>query len=321
MPERTSIGDPRTVAAALQAVLPEVATEGDPTPLPGGYGNEAWLASTDAGAVLVKIAQRWPGGERFPNAATAARLAADQGVSTPQPLAVAGASSYFDGHAYSVWEYLEGTDLEEALANLDEAAVTIFFAQLGGLLASLHRLPGPHYARSVLEPHGATTWAEWVTKERLDRLEDRYRWARLNLDKSVQEAARRIVASVSALDRAGTPVLIHGDVYADNLLLSPQGTPILLDFELARYADLGIDFAKPSIFLFPRYPAGRTALLDAYQKQSQATDLELRTHVALGLELAWGIPFFHHWGDRDALATYRAGLARWLEVSPGTSVL
>jgi aminoglycoside phosphotransferase (APT) family kinase protein len=309
------IGDPRSVVAALKAVLPELAMEADPTPLSKGYGSEAWLATTDAGTVLLKIALRWPDGARLPNAATAARLAAGQGVSTPQALAVAVTSTYFDGHAYSVWEYLEGTDVEEALATMDEAEVVAFFARLGGLLGLLHGLVGPHYARSVLEPQGASRWAEWVTKERLERLEERYGWAGLDLDGTVQEAARRIATSVSTLDRArGTPVLIHGDVYTDNLLLSPEGAPILLDFELARYADLGIEFAKPTLFLFSRHPAGRTPLLDAYRKESQATELELRTHVALGLELVWGIPFFHHWGDLDALAIYRGGLAEWLEV-------
>ena len=52
------------------------------------------------------------------------------------------------------------------------------------------------------------------------------------------------------------------DVYLDNLLVGVDGTPVMLDFELAFYGDAAVDFVKPETMIRsgPSWPCAQMAL-------------------------------------------------------------
>jgi aminoglycoside phosphotransferase (APT) family kinase protein len=299
------------VLGALKDLVPDLSPEADPRVLPRGYGSESWLVATNMGPVLVKVAIRWPDGELLPNAAEAARLAAGQGVRTPQAVAIGDPHPILGGRAYSVWEYLEGTDADEAFEQMDRPTAHRFFARLGTTLAQLHALSGPHYARTVTSAVGQPSWADAVA-ERLGRLEDRYVEVGLDFGHLPRRARTQIAELADELSGRSVPALVHGDVYPDNLLVAPDGSPVLLDFERASYADAGFEFVKPTLFIFPGYPEARSSLLEAYLAASPGAELERRIELAVGLDLVWGIPFFHLWNDTRALALYQSELEAWL---------
>jgi hypothetical protein len=86
-------------------------------------------------------------------------------------------------------------------------------------------------------------------------------------------------------------------VYLDDLLVAANGEPVLLDFEHARYGDAAIDFVKPALFIDPIHSGAQQMMLEGYRTQTDEADFASRISVALGLELVWGIPFFHQWND------------------------
>jgi aminoglycoside phosphotransferase (APT) family kinase protein len=306
------VGTTATVGNALRAALPDVAPTGPAQRLPRGYGSESWRVATEAGLVLVKIAVRWPTGERLPNAAEAARLAAACGVRTPQVLAIADRFPDFGGRSYSVWEYLDGEDAGDALDTMDERAVEGYFELLGSALGRLHQCVAPHYSRTVTSSQGQRTLTEAVAA-RLNVLEARYIDVGLRFDNHAREASRRVAALVADVSPESAPVLVHGDLYPDNLLVGLDGSPVLLDFELGSFADAGFEFFKPTVFIFERYRPARAALLAAYSTAGATPDLDRRIEAALGLGLLWGIPFFHRWKDDDVSALFASRLSEWLE--------
>jgi len=298
------------ILRGLRDLLPDVEVTDQPRLLPRGYGSEAWLVGSSRGQLIIKVAVRWPQGGRILNAAEGARLAARHGVRTPQALALAQASPIFDGRAYSVWEYLEGIDAEVALAGMSEADLSRYFGDLGRILGRLHTCNGPHYARQ-LDGAGQDTWADAVC-ERLARLERRYRDVGLVVDTMVSKAAERIRDLAEQVNPQSTPKLVHSDIYLDNLLVATDGSPIVLDFEHASFADVGFEFVKPTLFIFHHYPIAQEHLFSGYREQADADCLDARIRLALGLELVWGLPFFHHWNDRYVVDLYQSRLAEWL---------
>ncbi|HET6864266.1 MAG TPA: aminoglycoside phosphotransferase family protein [Solirubrobacteraceae bacterium] len=311
MARRALVAGPREVLAGLAAVLPGAEAMSEPRVLPRGFGSEAWLVETSGGTLVVKIALRWPSGERQANAAEAARLAAAQHVLTPQALAVAPPSPIFGSRAYSVWEYLDGLDAEEALADMSQPEVVRFFTDLGSTLARLHSRVSARYAGAVTGSEGEASWTEAVA-DRLARLEARYLDAGLRVDDRTRQAAARIKDLADQVSPLSEAVLVHSDMYLDNLLVSSDGSPVVLDFEHARFADAGVDFVKPELLISDRYPQAPDAIFDAYQQARSVPEIRTRILLALGLELVWGIPFFHQWKDDDVVDLYRTRLMHWL---------
>jgi Ser/Thr protein kinase RdoA (MazF antagonist) len=70
--------------------------------------------------------------------------------------------------------------------------------------------------------------------------------------------------AVDAVPADGTPSLIHGDLWRQNVILRDGRIACLLDFEHGRYADRFLDFGKLDEHIFDAYPEGRAAFLDAY---------------------------------------------------------
>lgn len=66
--------------------------------------------------------------------------------------------------------------------------------------------------------------------------------------------------------------------------------------------------------MFDRYPEAKAAFLNGYRRVGHLPEaFDARVHVALGLELVSAMPFFHRWGDAEALALYRRALESWLD--------
>ena len=300
-----------SVLAAAAAAAPTLDVLGDPVRLPRGYGSEAWLVRTTTTPVVLKIAVRWPNGERVANAAAAARLAATAGVTTPQALAVKEPSLIFGGRAYSAWTYLDGADAADVIPSMDDDARHAYFVKLGETMARLHSVAGPHYARTVTAQSGPRTWSNAV-EDRLSQLPELYEKAGLHVDRDVHEAMRVISSLARTVSDASRPVLVHDDIYLDNLLVDPDGNPIILDFEHGRFVDAACDFVKPALFITEHASDAVISVMEGYCSDHQPVEFERRVRLALGLELVWAIPFYQDWNDDQVVDLYRSHLAGWL---------
>ena len=260
----------------------------------------------------MKVAIRWAAGERLANCAAAARLATSHGIRTPQVLAIGTPRPEFGGRAYSVWDYLEGQDAADALTSMADTSRHAFFSALGGVVAALHAISAERYTGSVLDTDAQPNWARAV-RDRLGRIPERYRAVGLDMDAGVAQALERIAALAEEVSGLSRPALVHTDLYLDNLLVGADGEPVLLDFEHARYGDAATDFVKPALFIGPVHAGAQQTMLDGYQQHADERGLLQRINLALGLELVWGIPFFHQWNDDHVEALYRSSLTEWVD--------
>jgi fructosamine-3-kinase len=143
------------------------------------------------------------------------------------------------------------------------------FERLGRQLAALHRVTAPafgldhdNYLGIIPQPNG---WmASWAAFYRERRLRAQGELARRNgyLPKQRQHRLEQL------LDRLDTwlgghtppPALLHGDLWAGNVLVGPGGTPALIDPAVA-YGDRELELAYTA--LFGGFPA---AFYRAYQE-------------------------------------------------------
>ncbi|MBA3653976.1 MAG: phosphotransferase, partial [Actinobacteria bacterium] len=190
----------------------------------------------------------------------------------------------------------------------------VFFARLGAAIAQLHSVRGSAYARSTLATDRHANWSQAIDS-RLAQTADRYAAAGLELDALTTRACTRIAALATQVSTISTPTFVHSDLYLDNLLLGSGDVPVVLDFEHCGYADACVEFVKPTLFVFDGVPGARDALIDAYVAASDTDALDERLHVALGMELVWGLPFFEQWGDVAVADLYRSRLERWFDAS------
>ena len=299
---------PEEVAQAVRDAVGEDVNE-PPTPLGRGYGNEGWLVNTDQGRRVVKIAVRWPGGERQRNAAIAAGRANEAGVRTPQALAVV--DDGFDGRGFGVWEWIEGRDAVDALESFDDRIRRDWFVEVGRVLRELHWVRVPFYAPDVITAEGDDRFED-AMRTRIDKVLGRYEAAGLDPGETVRRAVEKLDGLVDMCASAARPALVHNDVYLDNLLVAPDGRPVVIDFEHARLFDPLQDLVKPEMFIEPRWPGSTAAIRLGYEEQGPVPLFEERLHLGIGLELVWALPFFHQWGDHSVVDAYRKRLTSWL---------
>ncbi len=137
--------------------------------------------------------------------------------------------------------------------NADRAAA---FEALGRQLAALHRATAPSYGLDHdnylgIVPQSNGWMASWAAFFRERRLRPQAELARRNGYLS-GERARRLERLLGRLDtwlggHAPPPALLHGDLWAGNVLLGPGGAPALIDPAIS-YADRETELAYTALF-------------------------------------------------------------------------
>lgn len=173
-----------------------------------------------------------------------------------------------------------GTRMLEGLIEDDPAAAEAPLAELGASLRRMHTTIGPHYGKLALIARGEapqTRLPEEVIQDRALRHLD----AVVALDRRVAEARHRIADHVLALRAAVTPRheygLVHGELGADHVLVTPAGEPVLIDIEGVAYFDVEWDHAFIEMRFGDAYPRLNPVELDpdrlAFYRYAQVLSL------------------------------------------------
>ncbi|AMW12667.1 aminoglycoside phosphotransferase [Streptomyces qaidamensis] len=190
------------------------------------------------------------------------RLAA-AGVRTPRLRFADSTHTHLPADA-AVVEDLTGGSLEDALAR-DPGAAPQALERMAELLATLHSHTGPRFGKVAVVDAGGSSYG--------DSCEQRITEGAL---RSVAEAAARdpraaaarreleeeihaLVAEVRPRDRH---TLIHGELGADHVLLTPGGQPALIDIEGLMYSDVEHEHVFLRLRFGPHYDALRAPGLD-----------------------------------------------------------
>jgi fructosamine-3-kinase len=129
------------------------------------------------------------------------------------------------------------TDAERADAPLDAATTARVQREVGGVLARLHRARGTLYGYPAPEAGLArTTWPDAFAAMIEAVLDDAARWGIEVPSFAVREA---VVRGEQALARITTPRLVHGDLWAGNVLVDPASYEVtgIIDGERALFGD------------------------------------------------------------------------------------
>ncbi|WP_086819996.1 phosphotransferase family protein [Allokutzneria sp. NRRL B-24872] len=165
------------------------------------------------------------------------RVAESGGV--PVPHVVRG------GEGYLLMEEVPGVNWHRLGGSLDAAEHERLRAELGRIVADLHRLTGKRfgYAQRGL----ATTWREAFLGMVDALIADA---ARFGVE--LPELRKRFAGVADVLDDVATPVLVHFDLWAGNILIDePRGTrhiSALVDGERSFWGDPLADMASLALF-------------------------------------------------------------------------
>ena len=150
--------------------------------------------------------------------------------------------------------------LLEWLPTPPRADQTVAFEALGRQLAALHRATAPAYGLDHdnylgIVPQANSWMPSWTAFFRERRLRPQAELARRNGHLSGQRS-RRLERVIERLDswldgHAPPPALLHGDLWAGNVLVGPGNTPALIDPAIS-YGDREADLGYTA--LFGRFP-------------------------------------------------------------------
>ena len=164
----------------------------------------------------------------------------------------------------AVVEDLTGGSLEDALARDPEGAPEAM-ERMAELLATLHSHTGPRFGKVAVVDNGGSSYGDSceqrITEGALRSVaeaaarEPRAAAARRELEEEIHVLA----AEVRPRDRH---TLVHGELGADHVLLTPDGHPALIDIEGLMYFDVEHEHVFLRLRFGPHYDALRAPGLD-----------------------------------------------------------
>ncbi|MFE9027067.1 phosphotransferase [Streptomyces iakyrus] len=190
------------------------------------------------------------------------RLAA-AGVRTPRLRFADSTHTHLPADA-AVVEDLTGGSLEDALAR-DPAGAPQALERTAELLATLHSHTGPRFGKVAVVDDGGSSYGvsceQRITEGALRSVAEaaardpRAAASRRELEKEIHALA----AEIRPRDRH---TLVHGELGADHILLTPGGQPALIDIEGLMYVDVEHEHVFLRLRLGPHYDALRAPGLD-----------------------------------------------------------
>lgn len=188
------------------------------------------------------------------------------GVRTPQLLMLDRDSRYIDADVALVEDV--GAMKLETLMERDPAAAATPLSKLGDALHRMHTTLGPKYGKLAAIARGEAP----QTRRTEDIIVDR---ALGHLDASATRDARLadahdlIAGHVrhlrSAVTARGTYGLVHGELGPDHVFITPDGEPVMIDFEGLVYFDVEWEHAFLQIRFGDAYPLLRPVALDSHR--------------------------------------------------------
>jgi aminoglycoside phosphotransferase (APT) family kinase protein len=223
--------------AAETAPLKLAAALGEPVDeavrLTKGLFNECWKVRCAGRCLLVKFRVAADAEERFRRVARIAAEVRRVGLLTPAVLAVGRSGD--DDEAYAVHEWIDGQDAEDYLAGADQTATCGFFTRLGRVVAALHRIPTA--GLPVVDPPLPRAAGDLAAAYDRGLIGDAEAAAASHLLHRHRPSGRY----------AG---LAHRDLHLPNVLVTPDGTVGLLDFDHSGGGDPLEDFVKLRCWVF-----------------------------------------------------------------------
>jgi len=219
------------------------------------------------------------------------------------------------GMPFFLMQRVEGETIARRLLRDDEYANarTVMTAQLGQVLAAIHRVPLAKHGLDAILPAPSTGKSPGETE--LDRFEATYRAITPDPHPAFELAIRWLRRR---LPPATEPTLVHGDYRIGNVMFGPEGVRAILDWELAHSGDPMEDLAWPCVrswrFHNDDLPAGgigtREELWRAYEAAGgrKVDPQAVRWWEVFG-NLRWGIICI---GQAQA---YLGGMSRSVELA------
>jgi fructosamine-3-kinase len=192
----------------------------------------------------------------------------------PEPYGVDTSGELFEGSALLL-QRLPGVNLGEArLAGADGADVE---RQMARHVAALHEHNRETYG-SALQP-ASDGHRRWVDVFR-PRMRKEYEQAAPKLSETARREAREVIDNLEAwLPESGRPTLVHGDLWATNIIVNPDG---IEGPHVTGYVDGGAEYTDREYelaYLLVFNTAGQ-AFFREYQKYHELRDgFELRCRV------------------------------------------
>ena len=160
---------------------------------------------------------------------------------------------------FLVMTELPGTSWYSRRDAIDEADRARLRAELGRIVAGLHRLTGPGFGYPQLGLH--RTWPEAFASMVAAVLADAARFA-VPLPVPADRISGLLRTHAALFDDVVTPVLVHFDLWDGNILLTDAGVSGLVDGERAFWGDPLAELASLALF---GDIAGDAPFLDAYR--------------------------------------------------------
>ena len=208
--------------------------------LTGGASRQTWsFDATIDGETLPLIARadprRQPG--LMPRDTEYRLLEAAHAAGVPVPrVHLMGDDSL--GAPFFLMERVEGETIARRILRDDDyaAAREKMAAQLGGIIAAIHRIPLDGLANALSQPLKGKSAAE----SELQRFEATFRAIAPEPHPAFELALRCLRRN---LPPDAAPVLVHGDYRMGNFIVGPEGVRSVLDWELAHVGDPMEDLA------------------------------------------------------------------------------
>ena len=284
---------------------------------PQGFGHVVWIVHYRGEQFSVKACARNTSITAFRNEVAAQELATKSGIPTAEIVGVSFDEQLL-GQPFYVQRWVEGQDAAAAMATMDCRGQEEFAFQFAVAVASMHQVKGDFFAENVIGPAVHATWAD-LCRNRLERL---VKW---NIDANIlprptiDAAESHCKNLIAELPDDIVPVLTHRDLYLPNVIVTPNASVAIIDFEHASFFDRVWEFVKLEIWVFRRFPHLRSPFMDGYTSRLEwSRSCDQRLQLYEGIEYLAGVPYFGaRYPDERMLKDFLNLLSQWLPLARG----